>query len=273
MPFRWRLISRKHNIGCNSAMTSIRQPCRIYWFPTWCSPRTKRVRLSTFSATLIRDTRDKPLDAHRGSFRTSISGLPPTALGSSANFAKFFGQICALPAVHSLSSRTVFALGWLHRSRQLCSDQPIVFLGGGTSLRGFPIDGAGPQRLVPFCNVLQGQSGCVNITVPVGGKQLFILNSELRFPLGIMKALGGVVFYDGGNVYNAINLQQFHRQLYEHRWSRTEVCHTDWASPVRYWTQCESGAGHSIRCSISSLSGRLFRSVMNWNGGSAGRHW
>jgi outer membrane protein insertion porin family len=35
------------------------------------------------------------------------------------------------------------------------------------------------------------------------------LNSEIRFPLGIMKALGGVVFYDGGNVYNAINLPNF----------------------------------------------------------------
>jgi len=49
----------------------------------------------------------------------------------------------------------------------------------------------------------------VNVTVPVGGKQLFILNSEARFPLGIMKALGGVVFYDGGNVYNAINVRNF----------------------------------------------------------------
>jgi outer membrane protein insertion porin family len=30
-----------------------------------------------------------------------------------------------------------------------------------------------------------------------------------RFPLGIMKALGGLVFYDGGNVYSAINLHNF----------------------------------------------------------------
>jgi outer membrane translocation and assembly module TamA len=85
----------------------------------------------------------------------------------------------------------------------------LFFSGGGTSLRGFPIDEAGPQRLVPFCNVLQQQTGCVNVTVPVGGRQLFILNSEVRFPLGIMKALGGVVFYDGGNVYSAINFRNF----------------------------------------------------------------
>ena len=92
----------------------------------------------------------------------------------------------------------------------------LFFSGGGTSLRGFPIDEAGPQRLVPFCNVLQGQSGCVNVTVPVGGKQLFILNSEVRFPLKIMKALGGVVFYDGGNVYSAINFNNFENNYSTH---------------------------------------------------------
>jgi outer membrane protein insertion porin family len=85
----------------------------------------------------------------------------------------------------------------------------LFFSGGGTSLRGFPLDEAGPQRIVPFCNVLQNQTGCVNITVPLGGRQLFILNSEVRFPLKVMKDLGGVVFYDGGNVYSAINMNNF----------------------------------------------------------------
>ena len=85
----------------------------------------------------------------------------------------------------------------------------LFFSGGGTSLRSFPIDQAGPQRIVPFCNVLTGQSDCVNVTVPVGGRQLFIFNSEVRFPLGIMKALGGAVFYDGGNVYSSINFRDF----------------------------------------------------------------
>jgi len=47
------------------------------------------------------------------------------------------------------------------------------------------------------------------VTVPVGGNQLVILNSELRFPLGIIKPLGGVFFYDGGNVNSAINWNNF----------------------------------------------------------------
>jgi outer membrane protein insertion porin family len=170
----------------------------------------RRVRLSTVSATLIRDTRDKPLDAHRGMFTTLNFGITPAALGSSANFSKLFGQYAFYKPVHSVVIADSIRLGIATPfSGSFVPTSQLFFSGGGTSLRGFPIDEAGPQRLVPFCNVLQGQSGCVNITVPVGGKELFILNSEARFPLYITKALGGVVFYDGGNVYSAISLPNF----------------------------------------------------------------
>ena len=172
--------------------------------------RDRNVRLSTFSATFIHDTRDKPLDAHHGMFGTVDVGITPTALGSSADFARLFGQYAYYKPLHSVVLANSIRIGLASPfANSFVPTSQLFFSGGGTSLRGFPIDQAGPQRLVPFCNVLQGQSGCVNITVPVGGKQLFILNSEVRFPLGIMKALGGVVFYDGGNVYSAINLHQF----------------------------------------------------------------
>ena len=42
---------------------------------------------------------------------------------------------------------------------------------------------------------------------------LFIFNSEARFPLPIYHSLGGVLFYDGGNVYSNINLRQFADQF------------------------------------------------------------
>ena len=167
----------------------------------------QNVRLSTVSATLIRDTRDKPLDAHHGSFSTLNLGITPTAFGSSANFAKLFGQYAYYKPLHAIVLANSLRLGFAAPfANSFVPTSELYFSGGGTSLRGFPIDQAGPQRLVPFCNVLKGQAGCVNITVPVGGKQLLILNSEVRFPLYITKALGGVVFYDGGNVYSAINL-------------------------------------------------------------------
>lgn len=38
---------------------------------------------------------------------------------------------------------------------------------------------------------------------------LAIVNSEARFPIPIKSGLGGVVFYDGGNVYRNINFRQF----------------------------------------------------------------
>jgi outer membrane protein assembly factor BamA len=178
--------------------------------PALVLPQDLNVRLSTFSSTLIRDTRDKPLDAHRGEFGTLNVGITPTALGSSASFAKLFGQYAIYKPFHSIVFADSVRLGLAKLlDGSFVPTSQLFFSGGGTSLRGFPIDGAGPQRLVPFCNVLQGQNGCVDINVPVGGTQLFILNSEVRFPLKLMKALGGVVFYDGGNVYSAINFNNF----------------------------------------------------------------
>jgi outer membrane protein insertion porin family len=170
----------------------------------------RNVLLSTFSVSLIHDTRDKPLDAHRGLYSTVTFGVTPTVLGSSANFTKLFGQVAYYKPVHAVVFANSVRLGLAAPfAGSFVPTSQLFFSGGGTSLRGFPIDEAGPQRLVPFCNVLQGQSGCVDVTVPVGGKQLFILNSEGRFPLKIMKALGGVVFYDGGNVYSGINVNNF----------------------------------------------------------------
>jgi len=178
--------------------------------PDLVLPQDQNVRLSTFSGTLIHDTRDKPLDAHHGMYGTIDLGITPTALGSSADFARLFGQYAFYKPVHSVVLANSIRVGLAAPfANSFVPTSQLFFTGGGTSLRGFPIDAAGPQRLVPFCDVLQGESGCVNITVPVGGKQLFILNSEVRFPLGITKALGGVLFYDGGNVYSAINLHQF----------------------------------------------------------------
>jgi outer membrane translocation and assembly module TamA len=45
--------------------------------------------------------------------------------------------------------------------------------------------------------------------VPSGGLMLGIINSEARFPIPLYKDLGGVVFYDGGNVFSNINAHQF----------------------------------------------------------------
>jgi outer membrane protein insertion porin family len=92
------------------------------------------------------------------------------------------------------------------------SDVPLserFFSGGADSLRGFPVNGAGPQRPVQVCSNPSDPTTCTLISVPVGGDMLFVLNSEGRFPIPLKSGLGGVVFYDGGNVYTNINFRRF----------------------------------------------------------------
>ncbi len=205
-----RLISRKNNTRLQLRYDFNKTILSHLLVPELVLQQDRNVHLSTFSGTLLRDSRDKPLDAHHGVFGTLNLAITPKALFSSADFAKLFGQYAYYKPVHSIVFANSIRLGLLKSfSGSFVPTSQLFFTGGGTTLRGFPIDEAGPQRLVPFCNVLKGQTGCVNVTVPVGGRQLFILNSEARFPLGIMKALGGVVFYDGGNVDTAINLRNF----------------------------------------------------------------
>jgi outer membrane protein insertion porin family len=178
--------------------------------PGLVSPQDQRLRLSTLSATWIRDTRDKPLDASRGFYQTVDLGITPKFLGSNTNFARLLGQ----SSYYKPFGKTVWAnritLGLAKSFAS--SDVPTserFFSGGETTLRGFPINGAGPQRTVPACSNPSVPSTCVNLQVPVGGDQLFMLNSEYRFPLGIKQGLGAAVFYDGGNVNGAIGVSHF----------------------------------------------------------------
>jgi outer membrane protein insertion porin family len=85
----------------------------------------------------------------------------------------------------------------------------LFFSGGGSTLRGFPLDGAGAQRSIPVCSNPNVASTCTQISVPDGGRQLLIINSELRIPFPIRKGLGLATFYDGGNVFEAIGFHDF----------------------------------------------------------------
>lgn len=178
-------------------------------------PQAQHVRLSTIEAEYLRDTRDKPLDAHRGIYQTFDFGITPIALGSSASFLRFLGQTAFYrPVTPWLVWANNFRLGLAQPfSGSAVPLSEEFFSGGADSLRGFPINGAGPQRPVPVCTVPSNAATCTLISVPVGGDMLFIVNSEARFPIPISIAgksgLGGAVFYDGGNVYSKISLSQF----------------------------------------------------------------
>lgn len=180
----------------------------------------QNIHLSTFSASFVNDTRDKPLDAHRGVFQTVNLSFSPTFLGSSDNVAKFFGQTAFYKEVKPwMVWANNFRLGLV--SSFAGSHVPFserFFSGGADSLRGFPLNGAGPQATALLCTMLNDPASCTaQVPVPTGGHALFIFNSEGRFPLPIpvqnpvdlTHNLGAAIFYDGGNVYEGININHF----------------------------------------------------------------
>ena len=174
-------------------------------------PEDQSVRSSMLSTSFVRDTRDKPLDAHKGVFQTMDLGISPKLIGSSHNVIRFFGQASYYRQVKPwmvwannirLGLVTSFSGSHVPLSQRF-------FSGGSDSLRGFPLNGAGPQGVATLCTQENDPATCTTrITVPVGGHQLFIFNSEARFPIPLKKGLGGVIFYDGGNVYDRINFKR-----------------------------------------------------------------
>jgi outer membrane protein insertion porin family len=180
--------------------------------PELVLPQDQRVKLSTAFVRYVRDTRDKPLDAHHGLYQTFTFGVTPAVFGSTSNFARFFGQAAFYRPIRPwLTWANNFRLGLAAPFGQ-AGYVPLserFFSGGPDSLRGFPIDGAGPQRSIPVCSNPADSTTCTLISVPSGGLMLAIFNSEARFPIALKKDLGGVVFYDGGNVYANVSAHQF----------------------------------------------------------------
>ncbi|MBZ5700677.1 MAG: BamA/TamA family outer membrane protein [Acidobacteriia bacterium] len=166
--------------------------------------------VSEFGVTWFRDRRDNPADATRGSFTSVDAGLADTSLGSSASFLRFFAQNSTY---HAIRKRFGFArsarLGILRPYRDTVSlsfpapstpPLPTViplperfFGGGGTSLRGFALNQAGPRDAITG--------------FPVGGQAELMLNQEFRFPMRVPffgTQLGGALFYDAGNVFSRL---------------------------------------------------------------------
>lgn len=178
--------------------------------PELVPPQDRHVRLSTLSATYTNDTRDDPIDAHRGNYQSYEIAFNPTFLGSNVNFARILGQFAQYRKIPGniiwANSIRLGIEGSFFNSFVPLSEE--FFSGGGSTLRGFPLNGAGPQRPVQACGNPAVPSTCSLITVPVGGNQLFIVNTELRIPTPI-KNFGVVGFYDGGNVFPSVG---FHGQ-------------------------------------------------------------
>jgi len=173
--------------------------------PDLVQAQDQHVRLLSMSSNLTRDTRDNPLDEHKGVLESAEVEMNATKLGSSVNFAKFTGQAAFYKqGFHNIVFANSLRIGMAQpyaNSRMPLSEK--FYTGGGNSLRGFPLDGAGPQRQVDVCSS-GSRSDCIKILVPSGGNELVLINAEARIPLTIKKGLALVTFYDGGNVFPAV---------------------------------------------------------------------
>ena len=176
----------------------------------------QNVRLSTLAANFTHDTRDNALDEHKGMLDSAELDFNTTKLGSSVDFVKFNGQAAYYKqGFHNIVFANSLRIGLAQpfaNSRVPLSEE--FFTGGGNSLRGFPLDGAGPQRSVQICGAgtaatCGNSSNPVFINVPSGGNELLLINSEARIPLPIKQGLGIVAFYDGGNVFPTAGFHDF----------------------------------------------------------------
>ncbi len=179
--------------------------------PDLVPPQDQHVRLSTLSANLTRDTRDNPLDEHKGVLQSLELNFNSSKLGSNVDFARLTGQAAYYKqGFHKIVWANSIRIGLAQAfNNSFVPLSEAFFTGGSNSLRGYPLDGAGPQR-----QVLITGNGCTptnpcSIQVPAGGNELLLLNSEARIPLPIKKGLGFVVFYDGGNVFPQIGFHDF----------------------------------------------------------------
>ena len=179
--------------------------------PDLVPPEDRNLHLSAPAASYSYDTRDNPLDAKKGIYQTADFDINLKGLGSSVNFARLRLQYARYKEIGA-------GIVWANSIRIGLAQQfagshvpvsELFYTGGGSSLRGFPLNGAGPQHSVPACSDPADPSTCVQIQVPQGGRELLILNSELRIPLPIKKNLGLATFYDGGNVFPNVGFRDF----------------------------------------------------------------
>lgn len=167
-----------------------------------------RLRLSTLALSYLNESRDDPTDPRSGFVLNGDLSLAARAIGSERQFLRFLAQgRYYLNLYTDLTLAASLRLGFLEAFGGGTNPVPIserFFAGGATTLRGLPVDLAGPLLRDPRTGevVLLEDNQGRRFAVPVGGNAMALANLELRFP--VWNLLGGVLFYDAGNVFPEI---------------------------------------------------------------------
>jgi outer membrane protein assembly complex protein YaeT len=165
--------------------------------PSELNQLSTAVRVAGPGITWIRDTRDSPLDAHRGTYTSMQEFLSQKSFGAEAQFnrldvsnSSFYsfdkGRFVLARNTRYGQERSFGAPG-----EELIPLPERLYAGGTTSLRGFPLNGAGPR---------DPETG-----YPIGGAGALINSTEMRLPPPTLPWLGNtlsfVLFHDMGNVF------------------------------------------------------------------------
>ena len=173
-----------------------------------------QVLLSSFSTSLIRDTRDDAVEPGAGEYFSANGQLAARRIGSEVGFAKSFFTAQAfhtLPHTNRIvlagNARFGLATGFPQETqdgRPLLDEngQPVrdlpqserFYAGGDTTVRGFALDTLGIRHVPGLESDTIDKDG-----FPLGGNGLVIFNGELRVP--IRRLLTVVGFVDTGNVF------------------------------------------------------------------------
>ena len=180
------------------------------------APLATATRVAGPAFTWIRDTRDSPLDAHRGTYSSFQEFLSVGQMGAEAHF----NRLDVSNSSFFSFDKNRFVLARNTRYGQMRSfggaDNLLIplperlYAGGGTSLRSFPINAAGPR---------DAYTG-----YPLGGAGALVNNLELRLPPPMLPFFGNsvsfVLFHDMGNIFanagsiwkSALRVEQPHRE-------------------------------------------------------------
>ncbi len=165
------------------------------------------VRLSSFSLSVLRDTRNDQIDPTDGEYFSGYGQLAARALGGQVGFVKsffrastfhliphsrgvvfagnaFLGLATGFPQIDPTTGETVRDLPQSER----------FYAGGDTTMRGFALDQLGVRHIPP------SPSDTIDINgFPLGGNGEMLYNLELRVPVhGNFETHG---FLDTGNVF------------------------------------------------------------------------
>jgi len=183
--------------------------------PTEIPLLSTAVRVAGPGITWIRDTRDSPLDAHRGTYTTFQEFISSGSTGAQAEFNRL--DVSSSSYYGFDKGRYVLARNTRYGQERAfgSGDDELIplperlYAGGPTSLRGFGSNSAGPR---------DPQTG-----FPIGGAGALINSTELRLPPPTLPWFGDtlsfVLFHDMGNIFtnasdawaSAMRVSQPHR--------------------------------------------------------------